>query len=68
MGPTKNSPPREFDHLFGGRCPRTATFEAERREVFDSVLESMRIQEADADLVAACCYLLRHLAWSEPYG
>lgn len=68
MGLTTDSPPLEPEYFFGGRCSPTATLDEERREVFDSALESMRIQESDADLVAACCYLLRHLAGTEPRG
>ena len=69
MEPTTSSPSFEPDTLFfGGRCLRTATLDEERREVFDSVLQSMRIQEPDDDLAAACSYLLRHLAGTEPHG
>jgi hypothetical protein len=45
-----------------------ATLREERREVFDSVLQSMRLQEPDADHAAACAYLLRHLARTEPHS
>jgi hypothetical protein len=68
MGPTTSSPSFEPEYYFGGRRPRTATLDEERREVFDGVLQSMRIQEPDADLVAACSYLMRHLAGTEPNG
>ena len=68
MGPTTSSPSFEPAYYFGGRRPRTATLDEERREVFDGVLQSMRIQEPDADMVAACSYLMRHLAGTEPNG
>ena len=42
-----------------------ASLDEERREVFDSVLQAMRIPEPDADRRAACAYLLRHLARTE---
>jgi hypothetical protein len=45
-----------------GGSPRTTTLEEERREVFDSVLQSMRVPEPDAGRMAACAFLLRHLA------
>jgi len=50
------------EYSFGDRSARTATLDEERREVFDSVFQSMRIQEPDPDHGAACAYLLRHLA------
>jgi hypothetical protein len=53
------------EYSFGDRSARTATLDEERREVFDSVFQSMRIQEPDADHAAACAYLLRHLAHTE---
>jgi hypothetical protein len=54
--------PSRLEYLFGGRCRRTATLDEERREVFDSVLQTMRTEEPNTDRVAACAYLLRHLA------
>ena len=39
-----------------------ATFEQERREVLEAVLESLAVDCGDADRSAACCQLLRHLA------
>jgi hypothetical protein len=44
---------------------RAATWDEERREVFDSVLQALRLREPDADRMAACAYLLRHLARTE---
>jgi hypothetical protein len=40
----------------------TVTLEEERREAFDGVLESLRVDESDGDRLAACTRLLRHLA------
>jgi hypothetical protein len=54
------------EYSFGGRFSATATLDEERREVFEGVLESLRIQEPDADRIAACSYLLRHLARTKP--
>ena len=56
--------PRPPGRLPGSRW-RAATWDEERREVFDSVLQAVRIQEPDADRMAACAYLLRHLARTE---
>jgi hypothetical protein len=50
------------EYLFGGGSPRTTTLDEERREVFDSVLQAVRSPNSDAGRVAACAYLLRHLA------
>jgi len=44
---------------------RTSTLDEERREVFDSVLQSMRPRDPDADRIAARAFLLRHLARTE---
>ena len=52
-------------YLLGDIAPRPTSLEEERREVFEGVLHSMRIQEPDADRVAACAFLLRHLAHTE---
>jgi hypothetical protein len=38
----------------------------ERREVFESVLDSLRTQPDDPDARTACRFLLRHLAASAP--
>jgi hypothetical protein len=56
--------PHPAGYLPGSRS-RAATWDQERREVFDSVLQAMRIREPDADRMAACAYLLRHLARTE---
>jgi hypothetical protein len=65
---------RSKDYAATGPCPpgrligsrsRAATWDEERREVFDSVLQAMRLREPDADRMAACAYLLRHLARTE---
>ena len=40
----------------------------ERREVFESVWNSLRTQPDDSDARAACRFLLRHLAKSVPNG
>ena len=70
-GPSTKTPPAGIkgvphsstpEYSFGDRSPRAATLDEERREVFDSVFQSMRIQEPDPDHGAACAYLLRHLA------
>ena len=53
--------PRAPVYLLEAASP-AATLDEERRELFDSVLQAMRIQEPDADRMAACAYLLRHLA------
>jgi hypothetical protein len=39
----------------------------ERREVFESVWNSLRTQPEDSDARAACRFLLRHLAASAPH-
>ena len=44
---------------------RSTSLDEERREVFDSVLQAVQIREPDADRMAACAYLLRHLARTE---
>jgi predicted ATPase len=53
------------EYLLVGGWPRSATLDEERREVVDGVRHAMRIHEPDADRVAACAYLLRHLARTE---
>jgi len=45
----------------------TGTLEEERREAFDGVLESLRAEETDGDVLAACARLLRHLARTGPH-
>ena len=55
-------------YLEGGRSVRTASLEQERRELFESVLQSLRVPQPDADRLAACGYLLRHLARTEHGG
>jgi hypothetical protein len=40
----------------------TDTFEQERREVLDSVFSTLRLNPADPDAMAACAYLVQHLA------
>ncbi len=52
------------DYAFGERRvdPDWATFEEERRELLESVRESMASGQGDAECTAACLYLLRHLA------
>lgn len=39
-----------------------ATLAEERREVLDCVLACLRTQESGADRIAACSFLLAHLA------
>jgi hypothetical protein len=39
----------------------------ERREVFESVWNSLTTEPADSDARAACRFLLRHLAASAPH-
>ncbi|MEO8597974.1 MAG: hypothetical protein ABI759_31930 [Candidatus Solibacter sp.] len=41
--------------------PESASFAEERREVFESVISAWRNGSGDADELAACRYLLRHL-------
>jgi len=65
MGPTE-IPPVPTGRLFRRSLSPATTLHEERREVFESVLQSLRIREPDADRVAACFYLLRHLARTEP--
>ena len=55
-----------LEYPFRDRFRRTPTLDEERREVFESVLESLRAGSPDADRMAACSYLLRHLARTEP--
>jgi hypothetical protein len=50
-----------------GVSGRADSLHEERREVFDSVLQAMRIQEPDAGRMAACAYLLGHLARTEQW-
>jgi len=56
----------------GGSCFQTGSralspaLAEERREVFESVLNSLRTQTDDPDARAACRFLLRHLAASPP--
>lgn len=54
----------QAQYLFDNKALR-ASLEEERREVFDSVLHSLRIQEPDADRAAACAFLLRHLGHTQ---
>lgn len=53
----------EEGYPFGSRRA-PATLEEERREVLESVRETIGTKEPDADCLAACSYLLRHLAGS----
>jgi hypothetical protein len=41
------------------------TLEEERREVLDSVFHALCRHESDPDEMAACAYLVRHLAGKE---
>jgi len=43
-----------------GRAP--SSLEEERRELFDSLLQALKTAEPDADRLAVCGGLLRHLA------
>jgi hypothetical protein len=65
---TTETEPRQHteDYLLRSRFSPTATLEEERREVFDGVIESLRAQPPDDDRMAACQYLLLHLARTEP--
>jgi len=63
---TAKTQPAASEYSFGDRYSRTPSLDEERREVFDSVLRSARLQEPDSDQAAACSYLLRHLARTEP--
>jgi len=38
------------------------SFEEERREVLDSVLETLRGRNPDPEEIDACAYLMRHLS------
>ena len=49
---------------YPGRLNRESPLEEERREVLESVLQTMVAAEPDPDRTAACRYLLRHLAAS----
>jgi len=49
-------------YFLGDRAPCTTTLNEERHEVFDGVLQAMRMTDPDEDCRAACAYLLRHLA------
>jgi hypothetical protein len=42
--------------------PITDSFEEERREVLESVFEALCGRKLDQDEMAACKYLVRHLA------
>lgn len=42
--------------------PLNGSFEQERREVLESVIGALSSSVADADEMAACSYLLQHLA------
>lgn len=64
--PTIPVPAPATEYLFGRSFSPTATLLEERREVFDSVFESLSTRKPDADRTAACSYLLRHLAQTEP--
>jgi hypothetical protein len=59
------------DYPFGSRRA-LATLEEERREVLESVIETMGTKPRDADCLAACSSLLHHLAGSTgapaPFG
>jgi hypothetical protein len=63
--PTTATSMYQAEYLFDNKALLATTLEEERREVFDGVLDSMRIQEPDADRVAACAFLLRHLAYTQ---
>ena len=63
--PTTATSMHQAEYLFDNKALLATTLEEERREVFDGVLDSMRIQEPDADRVAACAFLLRHLAYTQ---
>ncbi len=45
-----------------GARPGVTSFEEERREVLDSVLDAMARNKPDADEMAACRHLLKRLA------
>ena len=44
----------------------SAALAEERREVFESVRDGLRTHPDDSDARAACRFLLRHLAATEP--
>jgi hypothetical protein len=48
------------------RTAPAGSFEEERLEVLDSVFQAMCRHAPDADEMAACAYLVRHLAQLEP--
>jgi hypothetical protein len=43
-------------------CPEGGSFEQERREVLETVMAALSASTPDPDEMAACGYLLRHLA------
>lgn len=47
-----------------GRAACYSGVEEELGEVFESVIETLHLPSNDADQVAACNLLLRHLAWA----
>lgn len=60
--------PRWGYHSRSGSPLLSPALAEERREVFESVLNSLRTQPDDSDNRAACRFLLRHLAASAPDG
>ena len=44
-----------------GACPANTSFEEERREVLDSVLDALAGNAPDPDQMAACRHLLKRL-------
>ena len=58
--------PRWGYHSRAGSAGPSPALAEERREVFESVLNSLRTQPDDRDARAACRFLLRHLAASAP--
>jgi hypothetical protein len=44
-----------------------STWDDEKREVWQSVIEAMREPDLDNDRASACRYLLSHLAGCPPY-
>ena len=57
VGPANNRRPRAGS----AAAVRPSSYDLERREVLDSILEAVRQDSGDEDTMAACAYLARHL-------
>lgn len=63
---TPSIAPAAPKYTFGDTWPALLTYDEERRDLFEAVREALRSGKPDRDRLAACFYLLRHLAGIAP--